>query len=281
LIPGAWHEYGQIMMDGKKLFAGIDVGSLTAEALILDQDGNTVASEIIRVRPRPEQSARDVFDKALRAADLSEDRIRLCFSTGYGRDSISFSAKNISEISCHGRGAHYLEPSVRTVIDIGGQDCKIIRVDNSGYLEDFAMNDKCAAGTGRFLEMMSRTLDVDISELGPLAESSQKPLILSSICTIFAEMEVMQLLYSRKKRKDIAAGIHVSLARRIKSLVGRVGLAEKVCMTGGVSKNIRMVQILENELDVSFQKLPMDPQLVGALGAALFARDAWNRQSLR
>jgi predicted CoA-substrate-specific enzyme activase len=265
------------MTDDKKLFAGVDVGSLTAEALIIDQDGKTIASTIIRVRPRPEQSARDVFDKALHNAGLAEDQISLCFSTGYGRDSISFSAKNISEISCHGRGAHYLAPSIRTVIDVGGQDCKIIRVDNSGYLEDFVMNDKCAAGTGRFLEMMSQTLGVDISELGALAAGSKKPLALSSICTIFAELEVMQLLYSKKKRKHIAAGIHVSLARRIKSLVGRVGLADKVCMTGGVSKNTRMVQLLEHELGVTFQNLPMDPQLVGALGAALFARDARQR----
>jgi len=133
------------MIGDKRLFAGIDVGSLTAEALILDQEGNTIGSTIIRVRPRPEQSARDALDKALCSAGLAEEQISLCFSTGYGRDSISFSAKNISEISCHGRGAHYLASAVRTVIDVGGQDCKIIRVDHNGYLEDFSMNDKCAA----------------------------------------------------------------------------------------------------------------------------------------
>jgi predicted CoA-substrate-specific enzyme activase len=137
------------------------------------------------------------------------------------------------------------------------------------------MNDKCAAGTGRFLEMMARTLGVDISELGPLAMRSKRPLTLSSICTIFAEIEVMQLLYSKKKPKHIAAGVHAALARRIKSLVGRVGLAKEACMTGGVSKNSGMVYLLERELGLKFIPLSIDAQLVGALGAALFALEAW------
>jgi predicted CoA-substrate-specific enzyme activase len=263
------------MINNKHLFAGIDVGSLTAEALIMDEQGDILAGEIINVRPRVEWSARDVFQKALSSAGLTGDQVDLCFSTGYGRDAIPFSKKNLSEISCHGRGAHHLAPLIRTVIDVGGQDCKVIRVDADGFLEDFAMNDKCAAGTGRFLEMMAKTLGVEVSELGSLSLKSRKPLILSSQCTIFSEIEVMQLLYSRKKPKDIAAGVHASLVRRLIALIGRVGINKEVCITGGVSKNQGIVSMLEKELDVRFQPLSMDAQLVGALGAVLFARDAW------
>ncbi len=262
-------------MNKKQFFAGIDVGSLTAEAVLIDQDDEVVTGSIIRVRPRPLQSAREVLDKALSEAGLTEDRIDLCFSTGYGRDSIPFSSKGISEISCHGRGAHHMLPKIRTVIDVGGQDCKVIKVDGDGFLDDFVMNDKCAAGTGRFLEMMAKTLGLDISEMGPLALKSRKPLTLSSQCTIFSEIEVLQLLYNRNKRKHIAAGVHASLVRRIKGLTARVGVDPEVCITGGVSKNKGIVKMLERELRLKFLALPIDPQLVGALGAALFARDAY------
>ena len=263
------------IMDSKRLFAGIDVGSLTAEAVIIDEEAGLRAGEIIRVRPRVRQSAEEAFQKALTSASLAPEQITLCFATGYGRDSIPFAKKNLSEISCHGLGAHFLVPQVRTVIDVGGQDCKVIRVDADGYLLDFAMNDKCAAGTGRFLEMMAKTLWVDISELGPLALKSKRALSLSSQCTIFAEMEVTQLLYSGKKPRDIAAGIHAALVRRIKALIGRVGIQREVCVTGGVSKNPGIVTMLERELGLGFTPLPLDPQLMGALGAALFAREAW------
>ena len=259
------------------LFAGVDVGSLTAEALIIDRPGNVLAATIIRVRPRPEQSAAEAFDRVLAESGLDRTRVAICFSTGYGREAISFSARNISEISCHGRGAHHLQPSVRTIIDIGGQDCKVIRVDTDGHLHDFVMNDKCAAGTGRFLEMMARTLNVALPELGTLALKSKKPLTLNAVCTIFAEMEVMQLIYAGRKKKDIAAGVHAALARRVKALVGRVGLARDICLTGGVAKNRGMVGLLEKEMGISFANIPLDPQLIGALGAALFARDAWLR----
>ncbi len=263
------------MLNNNRLFAGIDVGSLSAEAVILNQDGSVLAGEIIKVRPRPLQSAQEVFGNALSSAGLAEDQIDLCYATGYGRDTIPFAGKNISEISCHGKGAHHLASHVSTVIDIGGQDCKVIRVDPEGFLVDFVMNDKCAAGTGRFLEMMAKTLGVDIAELGQLSLKSRKPLTMSSQCSIFAEIEVLQLLYSGKKKKHIASGLHASLVRRIKALTGRVGINGKVCMTGGVSKNPGMVSMLEQELNVTFQPLSMDPQLIGALGAGLFARDAW------
>jgi len=269
------------MENKKRLFAGIDVGSLTAEAVILDEEGALRAGKIIRVRPRATDSAAEVFEAALAELELEPGQIAFCVSTGYGRESIPFASRNLSEVSCHGRGAQNLLPRVRTVIDVGGQDCKVIRVDDDGNLVDFAMNDKCAAGAGRFLEMMAGTLGLAVSELGSLALGSKKPLTLSSQCTIFAEAEVMQLLFGGKKRRDIAAGIHAALVRRIKALVGRVGLAPEICMTGGVSKNPGMVALLEKELGVKFLPLPQDPQLAGALGAALFARDAWWVESRR
>lgn len=263
------------MLNEEKLFAGVDVGSNTAEACILDQDGNIKASHIIPVRPVPEKSAKEVFYLSLASSGIRKEQIGLCFSTGYGRNNIYFSEDNVSEISCHGRGAHFLNNRIRTIVDVGGQDCKVIRIDRNGFLEDFTMNDKCAAGAGRFLELMAKKLDVDISELGKLSIKSKRPVKFSSTCAIFAEIELLQKLYYGKKKKDIAAGIHIAMARRIKSLVGRTVLKEELCLTGGGSKNIGMVRAIEHELNVRFRALPIDPQLIGAFGAAIFARDSW------
>jgi predicted CoA-substrate-specific enzyme activase len=252
------------------IVAGCDVGSLTAEAVVMD-DGKILGSEIIRVRPRPEQSARDVMDKVLARLGLDYKDIKFCISTGYGREAISFANDNISEISCHGRGAQWLIPSIRTVIDVGGQDCKAIRVDERGLLVDFVMNDKCAAGTGRSLEIMAEVLGVDISELGPLSLQAAGTLVITSQCSIFAEMEILHLLCEDKSRADIAAGVNEAMARRVKMLVGKVGIQEQVGMTGGVSKNIGVVKNLERMLGKEFVQFPEDPQVIGALGAAIFA----------
>ena len=166
--------------------AGCDVGSLTAESVIMS-NGEILGSEIIRVRPRAEQSARDVMDKLLARLDLSYEDIDFCVSAGYGRETISFADDNVSEISCHGRGAHWLVPTIRTVIDVGGQDCKAILVDENGLLVDFVMNDKCAAGTGRSLEIMAESLGVDISQLGPLSLEAASPVVITNQCSIFAD----------------------------------------------------------------------------------------------
>ena len=175
--------------DEEMLVAGCDVGSLTAEAVVME-DGTILGAEIIRVRPRAELSARDVMKKLLDRLGISFDNIVFCVSTGYGRETISFADDNLSEISCHGYGAHWLVPSIRTVIDVGGQDCKAIRVDEEGHLVDFVMNDKCAAGTGRSLELMSESLGVDVSELGPLAKEAGEAVVITHQCSIFAEMEI-------------------------------------------------------------------------------------------
>jgi len=254
------------------IVAGCDVGSLTAEAVIMN-NGTILGSEIIRVRPRAEQSAKDVMEKLLARLQLSYDDIEYCVSTGYGRETIPFAADNISEISCHGRGAQWLVPSIRTVIDVGGQDCKAIRVDKDGLLEDFVMNDKCAAGTGRSLELMAEGLGVDITELGPLSLESSSPVVITNQCSIFAEMEILHYLCEEKSIADVAAGINESMARRVKMLVGKVGIKKDIGVTGGVSKNVGVVKYLEKMLGVTFLEFPEDPQIIGALGAAIFAAE--------
>ena len=252
--------------------AGCDVGSLSAEAVIMD-NGSIISFEIITVRPRPEQSAGDVMNAALSKAGLTLDDIDYCISTGYGREKIPFANNNISEISCHGKGAQWLIPSVRTVIDVGGQDCKAISVDENGNLQNFIMNDKCAAGTGRFLEVMSKTLGVGLEELASLAVISKNPLPVTSQCSIFTETEAMCYVNEGEKMADIAAGINQAMARRVKALVGRIGIVEEVCMTGGVAKNSGVVKSLEEILKVQIKKMPEDPQIIGALGAAIFAKE--------
>jgi predicted CoA-substrate-specific enzyme activase len=232
------------------IVAGCDVGSLSAEAVII-RDGAIISSEIIRVRPRPEQSATDVMDKALEKAGLTYKDIAYCVSTGYGRERIPFADNNISEISCHGKGAQWLVPSVRTVIDVGGQDCKVIRVDENGKLINFVMNDKCAAGTGRFLEFMAKVLDVGIEDLGPQGLSSVNSVAITNMCSIYAETEVLHYVYEGKNPADIAAGINRSMAERVNSLVKRVGVEEDICITGGVAKNTGVVKNLEETLQVS------------------------------
>jgi predicted CoA-substrate-specific enzyme activase len=237
------------------------------------RDGGILSSEIIGVRPKPEQSAKDVMDKALQKAHLALEDIDYCISTGYGRERIPFARDNISEISCHGKGAHWLIPSVRTVIDVGGQDCKVIRVDTNGKLQNFIMNDKCAAGTGRFLEVMAKTLGIRLDEIGPLSLRAKNPVVITSMCSIYAQTEVASFIAQGADRHDLAAGITRAMAERVNSLAVRVGVEEDVVITGGVAKNIGVVKSLEGMLRVNTKKLSVDPQIVGALGGALFAKE--------
>ncbi|MEM0358890.1 MAG: acyl-CoA dehydratase activase [Candidatus Hadarchaeales archaeon] len=254
------------------LVAGCDVGSLTAKALLME-NGRILSHEVRRVRPRPELSAREVMEEALRKAGRRWEEVAYCVGTGYGRVRIPFANENISEISCHGKGAHWLLPSVRTVIDIGGQDCKVIRVDGEGRLVNFVMNDKCAAGTGRFLELMAKTLGVGVEDLGRLSLSSKEPIPITNICAVYAQSEVLSYLAEGASAEDVAAGVNQSMAARVKALASRVGVEREVVLSGGVAKNIGVVKYLEEMLGVPLIKLDFDPQLVGALGAALFASE--------
>ncbi len=257
------------------IVAGVDVGSLTAEAVVM-KDGEIQGYEIIKVRPTPIQSSMDVMLKTLMACGLRFEDLDYCVSTGYGRDEIPFSNKSLSEISCHGIGAHWCNPSVSGIIDIGGQDCKAITVDENGDLVDFIMNDKCAAGTGRFLEIVAKALGVDVSELGPMTFQSKHPLQVSSRCSVFAEYEIIFLLSEGKQAVDIGAGINVAMAERAFSLAGRIEFnmqaGRGLTITGGVAKNVGVVKNLENLFGRMIIQLPLDPQIMGALGAALVAQ---------
>ena len=263
------------------IFAGCDVGSLTGEAVILEGE-KILSSEIIRVRPRPEQTAREVTEKALDKIGMSFDDIDYCVSTGYGREKIPFAQSSISEISCHGRGAQWANPDVRTIIDIGGQDCKVIKVDKYGYMVDFVMNDKCAAGTGRFLESMAKVLSVGLEDLAPLSMEATHRITLTKTCTVLSQIEVIYMLSDGIERSSIASGISYAMAERISKLVRRVGIKESVAITGGVAKNSAVVNAVMDVLGIHFASLgEVDPQIVGALGSALFAKERWQKARQR
>jgi len=252
--------------------AGCDVGSLTAKAVILD-DGKIKAAEVIRASTSPEKSAREVMDLAARKAGISMSDVAYCVGTGYGRKHIGFVQAQESEIACHGRGAVFQVPSARTVVDIGGQDAKAIRVDEKGNVERYVYNDKCASGTGRFLEIIADALDVRLEELGDIAAKSTEKLTLSNQCVVFAETEIISLVSEGKEIADIVNALHQAVANRAASLARGITVEADAVMTGGVAKNAGMFLALERALGVTLKSVA-DPQINGALGAALFAQDA-------
>jgi predicted CoA-substrate-specific enzyme activase len=254
------------------IIAGCDVGSLTGKAVIL-KDNDILSYSIVPTTPKPERTAKNAMDKALTKANISLDNIEYLVGTGYGRVKIPFANSETSELTCHGKGAHSFIPSIRTIIDVGGQDCKVIKVDKNGKILDFAMNDKCAAGTGRFLEVMARTLELKLEELGPISLKSRNPAKITAQCSVFAETEVVSLMADGVEVPNIVAGIHDAIASRIMSLVYRVGLEEDLTITGGVAKNVGVVAYLEKRMNIKSQRLPVDPQIIGALGAALIAKE--------
>ncbi|MEE9199757.1 MAG: acyl-CoA dehydratase activase, partial [Dehalococcoidia bacterium] len=217
-----------------------------------------------------EAAARACMEATMVEAGVGQDELEFIVTTGYGRSLVSFGHKNVTEISCHARGAHYLFPEVRTVIDIGGQDSKVISLDGEGRVAGFNMNDKCAAGTGRFLEVLARALGVALEDMGRLSLSSTAPAQVSSLCTVFAESEIVSLSAQGSSQVDIIAGLHEAIGRRLQSLVKGVGVRPRVMMSGGVAKNQGVVRVLERLLGTEII-IPDEPQIVGALGAALYA----------
>jgi (R)-2-hydroxyacyl-CoA dehydratese activating ATPase len=258
------------------IFAGVDVGSMSAEAVLMDGKG-ILADSIIVVKSNPVQSATIVMENVLMQTGAKLEDIAYCVGTGYGRERIPFAQHIVSEISCHGKGAVWTNPRIRTIIDIGGQDCKVIRVDKEGRLQDFVMNDKCAAGTGRFLEGIAKTFGVHVSELGSLALKGVTPAPIGSICSVYTNFDAMCLLADGWTKEDIALGVANILAKRLFTLINKVGLAEDICVTGGVAKNKGVVRALENAIGKPVQSLPVDPQIVGALGAAIFAAERYHQ----
>jgi predicted CoA-substrate-specific enzyme activase len=250
--------------------AGCDVGSLTVKTVILE-DNKILGYEIIPATSNAVQSASDAMDYLLAKLNLSYNDISHCTSTGYGRTIIPFAQDNISEISCHGKGAHWLAPSVRTIIDIGGQDYKAIKIDENGKLESFLMNSKCAAGTGRTMEIVAESLDVDISQLGPLSLEASDPISFSHICGFLIDIEVRHLVLEGEKTANIAAGINSLTASRVATLARLLPPKNDIVVTGGLAKNVGVVKGLELALKTQIVQLKEDPQIVGALGAAVFA----------
>ncbi len=253
------------------IVGGCDVGSLTSKAVIME-GGKVLGHALIKSRAKPGESAEEVMNMACAGAGLSSRDVAYCVGTGYGRDRIPFVDEAVSEIACHGKGARWMVPSARTVIDIGGQDCKAIRLDGAGNMVKFITNDKCASGTGRFLEVMARVLGVGLEELGELSARARNPVILANACTVWAQADVIQHLNDGVPVEDIAAGINNAMASRMAVLVNNIGVERDVCMTGGVAKNGGVLTAIENQLGIRLKRIRrFDPQLAGAVGAALFA----------
>ncbi len=248
---------------------GIDIGSSSSKAVIINAQLEILGKAVFNTGAGTQGPEKAVL-AALREAGISREEIKFSVVTGYGRMTYDKADKQITEITCHARGAAHMVPSARTVIDIGGQDAKVIRLDKDGKVENFVMNEKCAAGTGRFLEVMARILDCSIGNLSSLSENASEEIIISNTCTVFAESEVISQLSSGAKRENVAQGAHKSVAKRVAGLGNRLGLTPDVVMTGGVALNKGVVAALEKEIG---QKITVveNPQIVGAIGAALYA----------
>jgi predicted CoA-substrate-specific enzyme activase len=254
------------------IVAGIDIGSSNAKAVIM-KDSEIISTSIIPTGANSAETARQVMDKALSTNGLSMEDTKFIVSTGYGRINVPFAQKHITEISCHARGLVSILPKVRTILDMGGQDCKAIRCNEKGNVLKFLMNDKCAAGTGRYLERVSSVLNVPLEDIGPLSlQTVEGPATISSYCTVFAQGDVISLLRQGKHINDILAGVCESLTERIQVLITRLGLVEDFSISGGVAKNIGIVTRLEKNLGVKPYTVP-EPLIIGALGAAIFAQE--------
>jgi predicted CoA-substrate-specific enzyme activase len=254
------------------MFAGIDIGSVSTKAVLIDKEGKILAFSLTATGYDRQQSGEKTLKMALDKVGKTHADIDYIVSTGYGRRAFK-ADKAMPEIICHAKGTRALFPKARTIIDIGGQDSKVIQLDEAGLVAKFEMNDKCAAGTGRFLEVLTeRILNLPIEELGPLALKSKNPCTLSSVCTVFAESEVLSLLSEHKARADIAYGISRAIARRVIGMGrGQVDYREPIIFSGGVARNVGVVKAIEEELGKKVIT-PEEPQITAALGAALLAR---------
>ncbi len=264
--------------DGKAaqepIVAGVDIGSTMTKVVIWAE--NVLSTFIGPTGAEYRLLAHQVVQEALRHAHLFFEDLAYVISTGYGRMNVPFADGQITEVTCHGRGVHHLFPRTRTIIDIGGQDSKAIKLDPEGRVANFAMNDKCAAGTGRFLEAIAETLSVDLKELGRLSLKAQNPVKISSICTVFAEQEVVGHLADGRRLEDVLGGLHDAFASRIQSMAVPVKIEAPAVLTGGGSKNMGLRKALERKLGFELW-VPPEPLITGALGAALLAKERWKK----
>jgi len=250
--------------------AGIDIGSRSAKAVIINEK-RIMSQAICDSGPESAKTALKVMNEVMKKTNISIKDIDYIVATGYGRIVVPFANKNISEISCHAKGINYYFPQVRTILDMGGQDCKAIRCDENGKVTNFVMNDKCAGGTGRFIELMGDLLKIPLEDIGELSLQSKDNIQFSNICAIYAKTEALSLLKKGINKKDILAGLHDAIASRCISLLRRVSVEKEFAISGGIAKNIGMVKKLEEKLNLKALIAP-DPQIIGALGAACQAR---------
>jgi predicted CoA-substrate-specific enzyme activase len=254
----------------KSIYAGVDIGSLTTKSVITD-GSNVIGSSILQTGIHPENSGVEALKKALDSAGINQTDLGYTVATGYGRISARYADDTATEITCHTKGIFFLNPSARTIIDMGGQDCKVIRLDKSGNVTDFVMNDKCAAGTGRFLEVIASVFKVGLEDLGPMALQGNESVPISSTCTVFAESEVISLMARGEKPENILRGIHNAISSRVAGMAVRVGTEKDIFFSGGVAKNAGMKSALEDAFHANIAIPKFDPQLAGALGAAVLA----------
>jgi CoA-substrate-specific enzyme activase, putative len=259
------------------MFAGIDIGSSSTNVVFINSKKEIICYEVIPTSPNHKESAQKAISSLCEKNNLLESDITYIVSTGYGRKNVNKIAKDVTEISCHAKGAIHFYPQVRTVLDIGGQDSKVIKVNEHGRAEDFIMNEKCAAGTGRFLEAMARILDVRVDQMGKLSTQATKEIKLSSVCTVFAESEVISKIAEENTIADIIDGIHDSVCCRTVALLEKAKIDPLVVMTGGVAKNSGLVCKLEKYIGQKIY-VPPEPQIVGALGAALIALEEYEKR---
>lgn len=255
-----------------RVAAGVDVGSTQTKAVVMTENGgrSIVARALVDTGANVRKAAENAFVVACHNAGIAPADVGFVVGTGYGRYNISFGNAQLTEISCHARGAHFVCPSTRTVIDMGGQDAKAISVGSDGQVLDFVMNDKCAAGTGRFLANAADVMGIGLDEVGPLSLRATRAVKIATVCTVFVESDILSYLAQGKKAEDILGGVHLAIAKRTLSLARRVPLEPDITMTGGVARNVGMVHALEEVLGTKMQVSP-DAQFIGAIGAAVFA----------
>lgn len=257
-----------------KYFAGCDVGSTYTKAVIIDENGKICATTILRSKINAEKSSVDAMaDAVSQVSDLKDvNEISYLVGTGYGRNRVPFASENISEISCHAMGVHVTDPGVKAIIDIGGQDIKGIAVSTDGTVKNFAMNDKCSAGTGRFYEAIARSFEMSIEDFSKLSLTAKNVIPVTAQCTVFAESEVIALVGEGKAPEEIAAGIQMAVAKRCFVMAKKAGAIDHITLTGGCAKNEGLKKAIEKVLKIKVTELKTDPQLMGALGAAEYAR---------